>query len=128
MGHLVFVYGTLRKGWHNHRHYLDCTGAKFIGEGRTLGKHRMVAAGVPFVAKHGGEHTILGELYEVNDEVLENLDRLEGHPSFYCREKELVRVNGFVTSAWIYFNERGMSKSMPVISDGDYANFERDWW
>ena len=36
-----------------------------------------------FVA--GGEHTVAGEVYEVDQVTLASLDRLEGHPDFYQR-------------------------------------------
>lgn len=48
-----------------------------------------------------------GEIYEVDDIVLANLDILEGHPHFYTREKQnfltLNVENGNAIEAYVYF-------------------------
>lgn len=76
----IFVYGTLKRGFALHRH-LDRQ--KFIAEARTMPRYRM------FVYRNGwfpllvqemdGGLSIEGELWEVNDECLRLLDRVEGH-------------------------------------------------
>lgn len=51
-----------------------------------------------------GKH-VKGEVYEVDDAVLANLDILEDHPNYYIREQHKVQSlkdNSSVT-AWIYF-------------------------
>jgi len=99
--HLVFVYGSLKRGLWNHS-YLS--GATFLGETRTLSREfRMESLGsFPAVYKvqRGGErYGIQGELYEVTNKVLEKLDILENNGRFYNRE--LVKLaNG--KEAWMY--------------------------
>jgi gamma-glutamylcyclotransferase (GGCT)/AIG2-like uncharacterized protein YtfP len=103
MTHLVFVYGSLKKGFGNH-HRLE--GAAFLGETRTKARSfRMESFGAfPAVYKvptkaGGPAYSIEGELYEVNDKILEGLDRLESNGHFYRRE--LVKLaNG--KEAWMY--------------------------
>lgn len=97
MNHLVFVYGSLKQGYGNH-HFVATS--KFLGETRTLKRaYKMLALGsFPGVFK-GGKHSIEGELYEVNDLVLSNLDRLESNGYFYKRELILL-ANG--QEAWMY--------------------------
>lgn len=91
---LVFVYGSLKKGFHNN-YFLD--NSKFIGENKTLGKHRMISlGGFPGVIwcggsggafKDRGTAQIHGEIWQVNSERdRRRLDMLEGYPNFYDKQ------------------------------------------
>ena len=81
----IFVYGTLMRGMGNH-HLLS--GATFLGRAVTNEKYAMFCAGVPFVNPSIHQTHIMGELFEVIDQdCLDRLDRLEGHPDWYCRTK-----------------------------------------
>jgi gamma-glutamylcyclotransferase (GGCT)/AIG2-like uncharacterized protein YtfP len=76
MSHQVFVYGTLKRGLSN-SFYLS--GQRFIGEARTLPIYRMVdCGGYPgmYAAAENGL-SIIGEIWEVTDECLAQLDLLE---------------------------------------------------
>jgi gamma-glutamylcyclotransferase (GGCT)/AIG2-like uncharacterized protein YtfP len=89
MMHHVFVYGTLLRGCHNH-HVLGDE-ATFIGRGITVDNtFTMLCNGAyPYVkdAVPSEPHAhITGELYRVDDEALERLDRLEGVPHHYYRQ------------------------------------------
>jgi gamma-glutamylaminecyclotransferase len=78
----IFVYGSLRKGFYNHRLLTDST---FLGMAKTPPGYTMIGlGGFPGVIK-AGEGRVLGEIYEVSEKTLKNLDRLESHPNFYCR-------------------------------------------
>lgn len=110
--HLVAVYGTLKKGFHNH-HYL--IGSKLLGSGVTKHDHYvMLSAGIPYVCKCVDEEKmgrISVEVYEVDDNTLKNLDRLEGHPEWYKREPVYVDIEGVGSlAAWLYFNEGALGK------------------
>ena len=48
--HKVFVYGTLRRGWWNHRLIEDCT--TFLGEAETEDKYSLYVGSLPFVIYH----------------------------------------------------------------------------
>jgi gamma-glutamylaminecyclotransferase len=95
--HLVFVYGSLKQGFGNH-HFLRT--ATLLEATRTGSRaFRMESmGGFPAVVKNGS-YAIEGELYEVDDETLRNLDRLEGNGRFYNRE--LVFLSSGHT-AWMY--------------------------
>lgn len=82
MGNKVFVYGSLKRGQPNH-HYLE--GAKFIGEHLTGKGYTLHVDGLPFLVKDGRGPGCFGELYLVDNETLRQLDKLEGHPTFYTR-------------------------------------------
>jgi len=97
----LFVYGTLKKQFSNH-HYLR--GAQYLGKGRTLHKYGMYVNGIPYVIKDQPTSFIYGELYQVEAEQLERIDRLEGHPEWYCREQvQIVDTCKQQVTAWLYF-------------------------
>jgi gamma-glutamylaminecyclotransferase len=79
MKHLIFVYGTLKKGFPNHDRYMQS--AEKVGNYRTVENYPLVLIGQRYVpcminAPGEGEH-IEGELYEVDDDCLKRLDALE---------------------------------------------------
>lgn len=77
----IFVYGTLKKGFSNN--YL-LIGQKLIGNFVTEKKYRLVSLG-SFPGLIDGDKSIKGEVYEVSDECLSNLDILECVPKLYYR-------------------------------------------
>lgn len=79
---LLFVYGTLRAGERNHRHL---RGAALVGPARTPPKFRLVDLGRYPALLEGGETSVVGEHYRVDDETLAALDELEGHPDLFVR-------------------------------------------
>jgi gamma-glutamylaminecyclotransferase len=89
MKHLVFIYGTLKKGFPNHDTYMES--ATRLGKYQTLEKYPLVLIGerhVPCMINTPGQgHRIEGELYEVDDDCLKKMDALEGtkQPDGYRR-------------------------------------------
>ena len=105
--HLVFVYGTLKRGFSNNR---LISGSKFVGEARTEGKFALYESGIPFVIEDEQVSQISGEVYEIDEKTLAQLDRLGGHPNWYCRKMVNISVNNKdpdelekIIKAWIYF-------------------------
>lgn len=97
----LFVYGTLKRNFHNH--YLLKT-SQYLGTGHTKNKYAMYATSIPFVVKSEQVSNIYGELYVVNDKTLKQLDRLEGHPTWYCREEiQIITEAKQTINAWLYF-------------------------
>jgi len=92
----VFVYGTLKRGHGNHR-LLEGGGARYAGDAQVAGTMHDYGA-FPAVSL-SGRGTIHGEVYEVTNETLSRLDRLEGTPTFYQRTR--VRMSTGM-EAWIY--------------------------
>ena len=98
--HKVFVYGTLKSGG-------DIRGLNQFGEGATIvGKakttypdYTMADLGAfPGVFRTGTKH-IQGEVWEVDDEVMEQLDVIEGYPDFYNR----IPTETSQGKAWMYY-------------------------
>jgi gamma-glutamylaminecyclotransferase len=73
---LVFVYGTLKRGFSNH-HYL--AGQAFVGNARTAPGYAMYdLAGYPGMVRQGDDpEGVSGEVWSVDDECLARLDVLE---------------------------------------------------
>ena len=100
----VFVYGTLKKGMGNHR-LLE--GSGFLGMGETVAQYGMyvLPGGIPYVkGRSGMKAVIVGEVYEVDEDALRRIDRLERHPDFYRRRLVPVMLNQEEEiRAWLYF-------------------------
>lgn len=111
--HKVAVYGSLKKGYGNH--YL-LTESKLLGKDYLSG-WTMISLG-SFPGIYRGPDEIHVEIYEVTDEELASLDRLEGTPTFY-RRAPVVTAYG---EAWIYY----LSKSK--YSQLGYSKVEGGLW
>ena len=94
--HVVAVYGSLKKGFGNHRRLET---SKFVGMAMIPGTLYSLGA-FPAITLEGNTDVHV-ELYEVDDPTLESLDRLEGHPSFYTRT-EVTGFKGYDGRAYIY--------------------------
>jgi gamma-glutamylcyclotransferase (GGCT)/AIG2-like uncharacterized protein YtfP len=122
MKHIIFVYGTLRQGFHNHR---LLAGSKFLGEGSAYGVKLYDAGPFPAVLK---EHksAVLGELYEVDDTTLARLDRLESVPHLYRRETvlcDLHEESDAEIDAFIYIWNQSPDR-LKAIPGGDYKEHD----
>jgi gamma-glutamylaminecyclotransferase len=96
----VFVYGTLKYGFGNH-HILHSS--RSLGHAITIEHFHMRCVGFPHIVADANGGPVLGELYDVDDNTLQRLDRLEGNGSMYVRRKVLVRLaNGRFASALVY--------------------------
>lgn len=74
---LVFVYGTLKRGGRNHAHLCGqhCLGSARTRPGYTLYQPADYPGMVPEASDRNG---VTGELWQVDDSCLRELDRLEG--------------------------------------------------
>ena len=73
--HRVFVYGTLKRGFRNHR-FLEKSG--FVGEARTAAPYRMLDGRFPVLRDSGPDRRpVSGEVYEIDAPTLIALDDLE---------------------------------------------------
>jgi gamma-glutamylaminecyclotransferase len=110
MSHLVFVYGTLKRGQHNHRLLAK---SAYISTATTTGRWRMLDGGYPVVLpeRHkSGAGKIRGELYVIDDQTLAALDHLEGNGLLYLRRKvPVVTDGGAIHQAWMYVGLRPAS-------------------
>lgn len=92
----VFVYGTLKEGYSNHT---LLKGSKFIGKATTKERFIMIGKDMsfPYILEQSSKGKIItGEVYEVDYSTLLNLDRLEGNPYHYYKEKIDTYVDGIL--------------------------------
>lgn len=111
----VFVYGSLMKGFHNHR-LLESS--RLMGSAKTISDFQMLDLGSfpGLVLGEGG--VVSGELYEVDYPTFQSLDNLEGYPRFYDRQITEVVTEEGVFSAWVYYLSNPSDYQNSVISDG----------
>jgi gamma-glutamylaminecyclotransferase len=133
----VFVYGSLLRGLHNH-HVIES--ATFLRTAKTReAAFRLVdgKSGYPFALDSSdadaaaatsiaATESIVGELWEVTPPVLDALDSLEGHPSFYRRRE--VALENDAEPAWMYLlYDREFLKRVTTFPDvqpaGDWRAF-----
>ncbi len=107
--HLVFVYGTLKRGQRN---------ASFLRQAEYLGRHKTEPQfwmyqfeDYPAVCENG-RYAIHGEIYRVSDEQMQMLDDLEWYPHFYQRI-EIVTRHG---EAWMYIVRAELCRGKRKIS------------
>lgn len=95
----VFVYGTLKKG--NNIRGLDRFGtAQFVDQAVTVdATYSLYDLGAFPAVTLGGENTIQGEVWQVDDATFDVLDGIEGYPEFYNR----IKISTTAGNAWIYY-------------------------
>ena len=111
---ILFVYGTLMRGYALHR--LLAGGATFLGDAAVRGS-LVDLRGYPGLVD--GPGSVRGELYRLHDaELLPVLDRAEGYNFERCRAG--VRLaDGRRSRAWVY-RYRGVPHRGVPIPHGDY--------
>lgn len=103
MSKLLFVYGTLKKGFHNHG-LLKSAG--YITTIRVPGYKMHSMGGFPGIIP--GDGAIEAELYSVPDEAWPRLDALEGYrpsrpeTSMYLRKEQIVVTEVGTFTGYIY--------------------------
>lgn len=112
----IFVYGSLRKhgGLHG-----AVKNTNYLGKFNTRPEYNLYSLGAfPALVKNG-KTSIVGELYEVNEEVLRTLDMIEGHPDFYCRTP-ITLDNGESCEVYLLPNA---PNGCPIVDSGDWIKF-----
>lgn len=107
---LLFVYGTLKRGLANHQ---QLSAARYAGEAAMPGVDLHDLG--PFPMAVSGRGTVLGELYGVDAATLARLDRFEGVPRLYRRERLPL---GDGRTAWIYLGQPRQVRHSPRLDGG----------
>jgi gamma-glutamylaminecyclotransferase len=109
----LFVYGTLKRGLRNHHYIADQV---FLGEVATEPLYRVIDLGPhPGLIRDQIEGlAVMGELWEVGDCCLEELDEFEGVPGPFVREK--VAIAGRAEPVYAYFMNTPV---LPGMLSGD---------
>ena len=128
----LFVYGSLRSGFHSPVYEYVSRFFNLIGDAKVKGKLYDMGSypgGVPA----NDDAFIIGELYRIRDEpefswAIGQLDDYEGvnvesdEVQLYRRELSDVFINGEIIPAWIYWYN-GEVSGRPVITSGDLMDY-----
>ncbi|MBK1734154.1 hypothetical protein CKO15_02420 [Halorhodospira abdelmalekii] len=104
--HLVFVYGTLKRGHSNH-HVFAQAGSRFLRAWATSPEYEMIDLGDFPAVREGGNTSIHGEIYEVDN--LAPIDALEDYPVLYDRK----RIKTPCGDAWLYVKNDASGERIP---------------
>lgn len=130
----LFVYGSLRSGFHHPAYEYISRHFSLISEGRVKG-HLYDMGNYPAAVPTEDDAYIVGELYQLNHEnefswAFEQLDDYEGvkpeegESALYRREVTTIYINGQTQQAWIYwFN--GDVEDHPIVASGDVLQYIR---
>lgn len=126
--YLVAVYGSLRRGMGNHQYYLSSS--EYKGTFSTEPEYTLHSLSYYPGLKLDGNTSIVMEVYEVDEETLKNLNRLEGYrpgetSTFYDR----IEINTPWGRAFTYIYVNKLSKES-IVESGDWVGFknkEKSW-
>ena len=118
--HLVFVYGTLRRGGPGAMS-LRFRNAKFIAEATVCGSLYDLGA-YPGLLVDGSSGIVVGEVYEVDDETLKKLDGFEAS-SHYYRKQVAISLDGDSTIGWTYEPNPDVYSFSTLITSGDWIEY-----
>ena len=125
--HLVFVYGTLRRG-SAQAMSIRFPGARFVADAKVSGSLFDLGA-YPGLLVDDSNSLVIGEVYEVNDESLGKLDDFEAS-SHYWRKQVKISLGAHTKKCWIYApNPEAFSRDK-LIPSGDWIEYARtrtDW-
>ena len=106
---LLFVYGTLKKGFRNQSYLHD---AVFLGEFTTQERYSMYDFNTYPAVTEFGKDSIFGEVYQISSNHLNATDELECYPEFYQR----VSISTPFGNAWMYIVETSLCLDKPKLS------------
>jgi gamma-glutamylcyclotransferase (GGCT)/AIG2-like uncharacterized protein YtfP len=125
--HFVFVYGTLRRGGAGAMS-IRFPDAKFIAEAKVSGRLYDLGA-YPGLLVNESSSLVTGEVYEVDDEILNKLDDFEAS-SHYLRKQVGISLGAQKRTCWIYEPDPEFYSLRTLIRSGDWMEYTRtktDW-
>ena len=97
------TYGTLKKGYNNYN--LHLTNSKYMGSGTTQEMYPLIIKDLPYLIEDiGNGFQIEVDVFKISKPVLERIDELEIHPTWYRRKQIPILLNGNTVTCWIYFS------------------------
>ena len=125
--HLVFVYGSLRSGSVRSMS-LRFPESKFIANAKVKGSLYDLGP-YPGLQLDESGSWVIGEVYEVNDELLQQLDEFESS-SNYLRKQVEIPLGAQRSMCWTYEPDPDFYSFNAPIASGDwleYASKKTDW-
>jgi gamma-glutamylaminecyclotransferase len=118
--HNLFVYGSLKRGCHNHR---QLAGQKFLGRARTAPGFRLYDLGdyPGMVCRADDLEGVEGEVWSIDAERLQSLDAFEGVADGPYRRAQVPLVAPFdhhFVEAYIYVHSVAGRREIGAIWQG----------
>jgi len=120
--HLIFVYGSLRSGGAGamSTRFPD---SKFVADASVSGTLYDLGP-YPGLLVNDSESPVFGEVYEVDDELLKELDAFEA-TSNYLRKQVEVAFGDESKMCWTYEPNPDTCHFGPVVTSGDWIEYSR---
>jgi gamma-glutamylcyclotransferase (GGCT)/AIG2-like uncharacterized protein YtfP len=125
--HLVFVYGSLRRGGAGAMS-IRFPKSRFVAEAKVSGSLYDLGA-YPGLILDESASLVVGEVYEVDDEILKQLDDFESS-SHYWRKQVKISLGTHIKKCWVYAPNPEAFSKQTLITSGDwieYARTKTDW-
>jgi gamma-glutamylcyclotransferase (GGCT)/AIG2-like uncharacterized protein YtfP len=125
--HLIFVYGSLRRGGAGAMS-IRFPGSRFIAEAEVRGSLYDLGA-YPGLLLNESNSPVTGEVYEVDDDLLNKLDEFEASTN-YCRKQVEISLGTDRKACWTYEPDPEFYSLQTLIPSGDwieYARTKTDW-
>jgi gamma-glutamylcyclotransferase (GGCT)/AIG2-like uncharacterized protein YtfP len=125
--HLVFVYGTLRRGGAGAMS-IRFPSSKFIADAKVSGSLYDLGA-YPGLLVNESNSLVTGEVYEVDDGILNELDDFEASSNYWRKQVE-ISLDTHRKVCWTYEPKPEFYAPRTLITSGDwieYAKTKTDW-
>jgi gamma-glutamylcyclotransferase (GGCT)/AIG2-like uncharacterized protein YtfP len=120
--HLVFVYGSLRRGSAGAMS-IRFPRSTFIAEAKVSGSLYDLGA-YPGLLLNESNSPVTGEVYEVDDELLNELDEFEAS-SNYRRKQVEISLGGDRKVCWTYEPDPAFYSLQTLITSGDWIEYAK---
>ena len=120
--HLVFVYGTLRRG-SPRAMSISFPNSKFIADAEVSGSLYDLGA-FPGLLLDESNSSVVGEVYEVDDETLKRLDDFEASDNYRRKQVEIL-VGAGRQVCWTYEPDPEFYSPRTLITSGDWIEYAR---
>ena len=118
--HCVFVYGSLRGGSARSMS-IRFPESKFIAEAKVNGCLYDLGS-YPGLQLNNSNSMVVGEVYEVDDELLEQLDEFEASTN-YLRKQVEITTGAQRRMCWTYEPDPEFYSLCTLISSGDWLEY-----
>ena len=120
--HLVFVYGTLRRG-STHSMSIRFPESKFITEATVRGSLYDLGS-YPGLVLDESSSLVAGEVYEVDDETLKQIDDFESSSNYRRREVQ-ISPGSLNLPGWTYEPDPAFYSFQVLIPSGDWIEYAK---
>lgn len=120
--HLVFVYGSLRRGGKGAMS-IRFPDSKFIADAQVSGSLYDLGA-YPGLLLDESNSSVIGEVYEVDDELLKKLDEFEASGN-YRRKQVEIPLGTHRKVCWVYEPDPDFYSLRTLITSGDWIEYAR---